>query len=665
MRRARDLLGTVLDGRYELRSVLGEGAFGRVYLGRDRRLARIVAIKVIKSAWGDDPEWVDSFLQEARLLARVSDPGIVQIFDVGHAPEGPYYVAEFVDGESLASRLSRGALPPRDACEIAEQLCRALAHAHDQRIVHRDIKPANVLISARGQVKVGDFGVARLTENTTEAPAATILGTPRYMAPEQARGRGATPAADVYSAGVVLYEMLAGSPPFVGESAIELAMRHANDQAPPLAPDTPPALVKVVARALAKDPAARYPDGRSMARALVRARPRATELGRELERNGVRSDTREDEFTEVLHQTRPGDQLATETALVGTGAATALVAPPTEAPDSVAPDGTTRVVGSASTTQQRRRSRGVDRSVDASNARVRARQATDHPDATRVAPHATLVGGTGPSRNLRRAAAIGIVGAAVLAVIAGVVMLVGSLSATSQVKVPKLRGMTVAALMRSAKHAGLHPRFSHRYATAPAGVAIAQDPAPGTLADTGSFLNVVLSRGPLPVEVPKVVGYSATSATSILGSLHLKATVHTVPAPGTVPGTVTGQKPVSGAYVAPHRAISLFVAETPQWRPLTSFGAGAASSVPFRIQGTKWRIVYTMSYQGTCTFIFFCEGPNATVVNLSNHSNTTQFGLNSGAEETQVVDSGPGIYQIRISPGLDTADWSVQVQDYY
>ena len=636
--------------------MLGEGAFGRVYLGRDRRLARIVAIKVIKPAWGDDPEWVDSFLQEARLLARVSDPGIVQIFDVGHAPEGPYYVAEFVDGESLASRLNRGPLPPREACDVAEQLCRALAHAHDQRIVHRDIKPANVLISARGQVKVGDFGVARLTENTTEAPAATILGTPRYMAPEQARGRGATPAADVYSAGVVLYEMLAGKPPFAGGSAIELAMRHANDPPPPLAPDTPPALTKVLARALAKDPAARYPDGRSMARALARARPRTTEI----ERGGTDPRERADQFTEVMRQTRTGADPAAALALAGAATATVLAAAPDSS--SAAPAGTTRVIPSSPTTQQRRRSRGAD----AAGARVRERRTTDHLDATRVAPHETLVRESRPSAHRRRLVAIGIAAGAALALVAGVVMLVGSLTAPSQVRVPKLRGSTTAALAASARRAGLRARFSHHYAAKPAGVAIAQYPAPGTLADTGSVVNVVLSKGPLPVEVPGFIGQSATSAGSILSSLHLNATVHPVPAPGTTPGIVTGQSPASGSYVAPHHAVSLLVAEVPHWQPtLTSFGPNADSSVAFRIQGTKWRIVYSMNYQGTCTFIFFCEGPSASVVNLNNHSTTSQFDLNGGNDQTQVIDSGPGLYQIRISPGLDTASWSVGVQDYF
>src|SRR3984957_2848637 len=132
MPHAPDLSGRALDGRYELHAVIGEGAFGRVYRGRDRRLARPVAVKVIKPWWTDDPDWVANFEREAQLLARVSDPGIVHTYDAGPPPEGLYYVSELVDGENLASRLRRGALPPWEACDVAAQLCRALAHAHGQ-----------------------------------------------------------------------------------------------------------------------------------------------------------------------------------------------------------------------------------------------------------------------------------------------------------------------------------------------------------------------------------------------------------------------------------------------------------------------------------------------------------------------------------------------------
>jgi serine/threonine protein kinase len=269
---APDLVGVALDDRYELHAVLGDGAFGRVYRGVDRRLARTVAVKVIKPWWSEDPEWVEAFEREAQLLARVSDPGIVQIFDVGHAAEGLYYVSELVEGESLHGLLKRGPVEPGRAARLAEQLCRGLAQAHAQRIIHRDVKPANILISRDGRVKVGDFGVARLAEATSDGALATIVGTPRYMAPEQGSGGQTTPATDVYSAGIVLYEMLAGAPPFTGSSLAELALNHLHDPPPPLPDATPPALRDVVAKALAKDPAERYQDAGEMADALARSR---------------------------------------------------------------------------------------------------------------------------------------------------------------------------------------------------------------------------------------------------------------------------------------------------------------------------------------------------------------------------------------------------------
>ena len=270
---APDLAGCALDGRYELHELIGEGTFGRVYRGYDRRLARPVAIKVIKPWWAEDPNGAESFEREAQLLARVSDPGIVQIFDVGQAEEGLYFVTELVEGESLAARLKRGGpLPAWEACDIAEQLCRALEHAHAEHIVHRDIKPANVLMSARGQVKVGDLGIARLAEGSTDGGTATVVGTPRYMAPEQASGQPVTAATDVYSAGIVLYEMLAGRTPFGGESAVEIALQHVQMQPPPLPSETPRSLGRVIVRALAKDPADRYQSAVAMADALARAR---------------------------------------------------------------------------------------------------------------------------------------------------------------------------------------------------------------------------------------------------------------------------------------------------------------------------------------------------------------------------------------------------------
>ncbi len=269
--RAPDLTGRALDGRYELHRLLGEGTFGRVYRGRDRRLARAVAVKVIKPWWAEDPDWVRRFEREAQLMASVSDPRIVQIFDVCHSDEALYYVAELVVGRSIDARLRAGRLPAEEARQVAEGLGRALGSAHAGRIVHGDIKPANVLISRDGTVKVTDFGLARLLGASSAQLSATIAGTPTYMAPEQSRGQ-ATPASDVYSAGVVLYEMLSGRPPFEGDAPVELALQHLQDPPPPLDAAVPAPLREIVFTALDKDPQQRFQDGGELAEALTRAR---------------------------------------------------------------------------------------------------------------------------------------------------------------------------------------------------------------------------------------------------------------------------------------------------------------------------------------------------------------------------------------------------------
>jgi eukaryotic-like serine/threonine-protein kinase len=623
---APDLSGCALDDRYELHAVIGEGAFGRVYEGRDRRLARPVAVKVIKPWWTEDPDWVGSFEREVQLLARVSDPGIVQIFDVGHADQGLYYVSELVDGENLASRLRRGRLPPWEACAIAAQLCRALAHAHAQRIVHRDVKPANILLSSRGRVKVGDFGVARLAEGSTDAAAATIVGTHKYMAPEQGRGRRTTPATDIYSVGVVLYEMLAGRPPFTGDSAVELALRHLQDPPPPLSIRLPSALTQIVDRALAKDPAARYADGSEMADALVQARREAA---------GGRPG----------RVARPRTRTAPH-ARVRTLAPVAPVAP-------VAPGGAGS--GGAPT-----RSATALAPRQPLPPRDRApRVAPGHPDSTRPAPPMSPRRNVNPPARRRAVAALGLA----LALLASMVVAAVLLGRTGHTRVPALAHLNRSAAGTSARRRHLHAVYRARYDTAAAGTVIAQRPRAGTRVKDGATVDVLLSRGPAPVEVPLVVGRGSTDARAALAQLGLSTTVTAVRAPGINPGTVTRQSPAAGRDAPARSGVALLVAETPQWRALTSFQANR--SVPFRIYGTRWRVVYKMAYQGTCTFIFFCSGPTAHVANLATGSSVDEFGLDDGGAKTQTVSSGPGRYQISVSPGDDDARWSFEVDDYY
>jgi eukaryotic-like serine/threonine-protein kinase len=675
---APDLAGCALDGRYELHEVIGEGAFGRVYRGRDRRLARTVAIKVIKPWWAEDPEWVGSFETEVQLLARVSDPGIVQIFDVGQADEGLYYVAEYVDGESLAARLRRGPLPIWDACEISEQLCRALAHAHAQRIMHRDVKPANVLISNTGRVKVGDFGVARLAGGTTEGSAVTIVGTPRYMAPEQARGLPPTAATDIYSVGVVLYEMIAGRAPFEGETAVGLALQHTTDAPPPLPKGTQRTVAKIVETALAKQPADRFASADEMADALMRARGKhsarretgaAAAAAEATSSNGVRSSSSAPSRTRVRGSTpaagRAGGLWADTTGSSGAGGRSRGEPSPT-------PNGRSRGIPlgeSPASAGSRSTGSTSSRSASASGARRDAHPAGERAGRgggtippTHVAPKLGPRHNVNPAGRRRTIAALVLAFALVLGMIAAAILLTGRGSVT----VPQMGGMRTADIAAEAKRVGLHTTFVSRNSQLAKGVAIAQAPVAGKQVANGSTVQVVLSAGPPPVKVPSLVKQSIGDARSTLGSLGLAVHVTQVPAPGVQPGVVTNQSPSAGQYRAPHATVTLSVAETPQWRPLTTFsGQGPGQSVPFRIRGTQWRIVYRMDYIGTCTWIFFCSGPNAHVVALDGQADQVNFSLNQGQNQVRQFQSAPGLYQITVTPGGDTAGWSAEVDDDY
>jgi hypothetical protein len=653
MLRTPDLAGRALDDRYELHAAIGEGAFGRVYEGLDRRLARTVAVKVIKPWWAEDSAWVERFQREAQMLARVSDPGIVQIFDFGHAEEGPYYVAELVQGESLAERLTRGALPPAQARAVAEQLCRALGSAHEQGIVHCDVKPANVMLTPEGLVKVGDFGVARLAEGTSQALTATIAGTPRYMSPEQARGRPTTPATDVYSAGVVLYEMLSGSPPFASGSAVELGLSHVQDPPPRLPAGIPAALCEVVDRALAKDPDARYRDGAAMAAAL-----------REAGTAGGDGDGHGAGAIAAPSAARAAGSMAAPAAARGPAAEEARAAAkgperagvqrrtPRKAPaDEVA---ATSVIGEPPT---------ID--LAASSAASRAHTSVLRRSSSPPPPPPPGDPGRRDHASAHRRRRLALL-AGVLVVAAGVLLAVLLSGAGATTTVPQLLGLPAGGVQARAQRMHVRPVFSKRYSGARAGLAIAQSPAPGAHVAQGSTVNVVLSAGPPPVKVPGVVGQQASAAEGTLVSSGLRYHEAMEAVPGAAAGQVLHQTPAAEATVPRGTTVTLSVAEAPRWRPLTSFsGVDDGHSVPFRIRGSEWRVSYSMSYQGTCLLIVTCFGPSASAVNLQSSSTVDSFDLGEGSSETHTFKSGPGLYRLDIKGGQDSAQWSMAVEDHY
>jgi serine/threonine-protein kinase len=265
-------LGDVLGGRYRLVELLGQGGMATIYRATDSQLGRDVAVKVLHPEYGRDPDFVARFRQEAHAAASLSHPGIVSVYDFGTDEGGPYLVMELVDGEDLAALLRRnGPLPPRQAARLVAEVARALDAAHDRGIVHRDVKPGNIMLTATGRVKVTDFGIARAWADAGLTLPGTTLGSVHYFSPEQALGEPATAASDVYSLGIVLYELLTGRRPWEGDSAASVAM--ARISAPPphvsdVRPTVPPALEAIDRKALARQAADRFESAGAMAEAL-------------------------------------------------------------------------------------------------------------------------------------------------------------------------------------------------------------------------------------------------------------------------------------------------------------------------------------------------------------------------------------------------------------
>ena len=265
--------GDLIADRYELEELVGSGGMSSVFRARDVQLDRRVAIKILHERYVADPEYLERFRREARLVARLSHPNIVTVIDRGDDDGRQYIVFEHVEGENLKELVQRtGRLPVRGALQLALAVADGLAFAHEHGLVHRDVKPQNVLVSREGEVKVTDFGIARsLDVEHGVTQTGTVLGTSEYLAPEQASGKPVSPATDVYSLGVVLWELLAGDVPFVGENFVAVALRHLNEPPPSLRerrPDVSPRLEAAVDRALAKDPGRRFPSMAALAQEL-------------------------------------------------------------------------------------------------------------------------------------------------------------------------------------------------------------------------------------------------------------------------------------------------------------------------------------------------------------------------------------------------------------
>src|SRR5690349_21184672 len=257
------MVGEVLADRYELEELVGTGGMSSVFRAHDRLLDRKVALKILHQQYSGDDDYVERFKREARSVAALSHPNIVTVIDRGEHGDRQFIVFEYIDGGNLKRLIERrGPAPVASALELAIQIARGLAFAHQQGLIHRDVKPQNVLLNGDGRAKVTDFGIARsLNVQHGMTQTGTVLGTSDYIAPEQAQGQRVDEHSDIYSLGVVLYELLTSEVPFPGENFVAVAMRHINESPPSIRdkrPDVSPRLEAAVQRAMAKRPEDRF-----------------------------------------------------------------------------------------------------------------------------------------------------------------------------------------------------------------------------------------------------------------------------------------------------------------------------------------------------------------------------------------------------------------------
>ena len=267
--------GQKINDRYEIIKSIGEGGMANVYLGYDEILDRSVAIKVLRGDLSNDEKFVRRFQREALSASSLSHPNIVEMYDVGEDNGLYYIVMEYVEGKTLKQLLKRrGNLTLSEAIDIMLQLTDGMAHAHDAYIIHRDLKPQNIMIQDDGQIKITDFGIAMALNSTQLTQTNSVMGSVHYLPPEQASGKGSTTKSDIYSMGIIFYELLTGKLPFKGDNAVEIALKHMRDPLPNLRednPNIPQSIENIILKATAKNPKNRYDDARSMHEDLLTA----------------------------------------------------------------------------------------------------------------------------------------------------------------------------------------------------------------------------------------------------------------------------------------------------------------------------------------------------------------------------------------------------------
>ena len=535
---------TVVDGRYRVLHRLGSGGMAEVYCAQDLQLGRKVALKILYRRFAEDGEFVERFRREASSAAGLQHQHVVAVYDRGEY-DGTYYIAmEYLEGRSLKTIVQQEApLDPDRAIDLIIQVLRAARFAHRRGIIHRDHQPHNVIVDADGRAKVTDFGIARAGASDM-TQTGSIMGTAQYLSPEQAQGHAVSAASDIYSIGIMLYELLTGRVPFEGESAVTIALKQVNERpAPPSAynPAVTPELEEAVMRALEKDPAHRYPDADAFIAALQGARDGTATAVLAPVAPPPPLDPPSEAYVypeEPLAPREPGEGgrwwlWLLAVLVAGLGLAAVLLLPGTQKV------GVPTVVG-----------------ADQANAEAKLRQEgfrVDTVQKTAEQPAGQVIGQdpTGGTKAKKGSTVT-------LTVSAG----------PQQVSVPQVVGLTVSSARGRLQKAGLDASEREENSdTVAQGRVISVSPTEGQKVDKGSSVTLVVSSGKPQVEVPDVVGKSFDEAQSTLQAAGFKVTRVDKESDKSA-GTVLSQNPKSGGRIDSGSTIALTVAKEPSQVPV-------------------------------------------------------------------------------------------------
>lgn len=565
----------VLADRYELGRPIGRGGMAEVFAARDRLLDREVAVKLLRERFREDAAFTARFNDEARNVARLSHPNLVVVFDTGVDADQPFIVMERIHGRTLQQALDAGGLTEDRSLQVAADVCGALAYAHRNLLVHRDVKPGNIMLADDGSVKVTDFGIARAMSDETVTATAAVLGTAAYLSPEQAQGRRVDARSDLYSLGVVLYELLTGQVPFTGDTAVAVALQHVRAEPQPprtLVPTVSKAAETVVLRLLAKDPDRRYQQAEDVRVDLERARRGETPLplrppappaprrdpaaARPAARAGAGAgaatadggvgagaETGAEADTGATAVQRSGGRLARAlgyvalgAALVGVvvGARTVLTAEPPPPPEVAVPAVTGGTVEAAVAALA---------DVGLSAGRIGEVETQDS------AP------GTVLTQRPAAGAALAVGGSVDLTV------------ATSPplTTVPNVAGLSSSAALGRLRDAGLVPgtRTREPSDTLPSGTVVRTTPGPGTRVAADTVVDVTISDGPARASVRAVTNRPLAEAVARLEDQGFAVDVYEEANPAVAPGLVIRQVPTAGTEAVLDSTVMLWVSTGP------------------------------------------------------------------------------------------------------